>query len=58
MNVAQRLGAWRSGGFSEKNFNRRIALEPTTRLSYEALHTPLRQAAVSTSCSCPPVEVV
>src|SRR5690554_7725755 len=28
-------------------FNRRTALEPTTKLSYEALHPPLRQTAVS-----------
>ena len=27
-------------------FNRRTALEPTTKLSYEALHPPLRQTAV------------
>ncbi len=32
-------------------FNRRTALEPTTKLSYEVLNPPLRQTAVSTSCS-------
>jgi len=37
----------RSGGFLAQKFNRRTALEPTTKLSYEALHPPLRQAAVS-----------
>ena len=50
-NWLQRLAAWRSGGFLAQKFNRRTALEPTTKLSYEALHPPLRQTAVSTSCS-------
>ena len=44
--------AWRSGGFSAQKFNRRTALEPTTKLSYEALHPPLRQTAVQAT---PPV---
>jgi hypothetical protein len=43
---AQRLVAWRSGGFLAQKFNRRTALEPTTKLSYEAIHPPLRQTAV------------
>ncbi|GAB4350222.1 MAG: hypothetical protein OHK0038_28610 [Flammeovirgaceae bacterium] len=38
--------AWRSGGFLAQKFNRRTALETTTKLSYEALHPPLRQTAV------------
>ena len=45
-NWLQRLAAWRSGGFLAQKFNRRTALEPTTKLSYEALHPPLRQTAV------------
>lgn len=32
--------------FLAQKFNRRTALEPTTKLSYEALHPPLRQTAV------------
>jgi hypothetical protein len=32
-------------------FNRRTALEPITKLSYEALHPPLRQTAVGCWCS-------
>ena len=40
---------WRSGGFLAQMFNRRTALEPTTKLSYEVLHPPLRQTAVSSS---------
>src|SRR5690606_26710134 len=44
---AQRFAAWRSGEFLAQKFNRRTALEPTTKLSYEALHPPLRQTAVS-----------
>ena len=47
---SQRFAAWRSGGFLAQKFNRRTALEPTTKLSYEALHPPLRQTAVSGSC--------
>jgi hypothetical protein len=43
----QRFAAWRSGGFLAQKFNRRTELEPTTKLSYKALHTPLRQTAVS-----------
>jgi hypothetical protein len=43
----QRLAVWRSGEFLAQKFNRRTALEPTTKLSYEALHPPLRQTAVS-----------
>ena len=42
----QRFAAWRSGGFLAQEFNRRTALESTTKLSYEALHPPLRQTAV------------
>jgi len=42
----QRFAAWRSGGFLAQKFNRRTALEPTTKLSYEALNPPLRQTAV------------
>ena len=45
----QRFAAWRSGGFLAQKFNRRTALEPNTKLSYEALHTPLRQTDVSRS---------
>jgi hypothetical protein len=41
------FAAWRSGGFLAQKFNRRTALEPTTKLSYEALHPPLHQTAVS-----------
>jgi len=48
----QRFAAWRSGGFLAKKFNRRTALELTTKLSYEALNPPLRQTAVS---CCPSV---
>jgi hypothetical protein len=33
--------AWRSGGFLAQKFKGRTALEPTTKLSYEALHPPL-----------------
>jgi len=44
--VAQRFAAWRSGGFLVQRFNRRTALEPTTKLSYEALNQPLCQTAV------------
>jgi hypothetical protein len=47
---AQRFGAWRSGGFLAQKFNRRTALEPTTKLSYEALNPPLRQTAVGNWC--------
>jgi len=43
----QRFAAWRSGGFLAQMFNRRTALEPTTKLSYEAPNPPLRQTAVS-----------
>ena len=43
------LSAWRSGGFLAQKFNRSTALEPTTKLSYEALNPPLRQTAVSGS---------
>jgi hypothetical protein len=47
----QRFAAWRSGGFLAQKFNRRTTLEPTTKLSYEALHPPLRQTAVTCWCS-------
>lgn len=46
MTVLLRFAAWRSGGFLAQKFNRRTALEPTTKLSYEALNPPLRQTAV------------
>ncbi len=48
------FAAWRSGGFLAQKFNRRTTHEPTTKPSYEALHPPLRQAAVSCWRSCPP----
>jgi hypothetical protein len=47
-----RFRAWRSGGFLAQKFNRRTALEPTTKLSYEALNPPLRQTAVIGWRSC------
>ena len=50
-NYRQRFAAWRSGGFLAQKFNRRAALEPTTKLSYEAQHPPLRQTAVRHSSS-------
>jgi len=50
---AQRLAAWRSGGFLAQKFIRRTALEPTTKLSYEAMNPPLRQTAVTGWRSCP-----
>jgi hypothetical protein len=46
-NDRQRFAAWRSGGFLAQKFIRRTALEPTTKLSYEALNPPLRQTAVT-----------
>ncbi len=53
--------AWCSGGFLAQKFNRRTALEPTTKLSYEALHPPLRQTAVSSRpsvlCPCKPLSL-
>lgn len=57
LNGVQRFAAWRSGGFLAQKFNRRTALEPTTKLSYEALNPPLRQTAVRCcpsflSCCC------
>jgi hypothetical protein len=51
-NCYQRFAAWRSGGFLAQKFNRRTTLEPTTKLSYEALHPPLRQTAVVCCPSC------
>jgi hypothetical protein len=42
----QRFADLRWAGFSAQKFNRRTALEPTTKLSYEALNPPLRQTAV------------
>src|SRR5690554_3095003 len=50
----ERFAAWRSGGFLAQKFNRRTALEPTTKLSYEALNPPLRQTAVTGWRSCCP----
>jgi hypothetical protein len=44
-----RFAAWRSGGFLAQKFNRRTALEPTTKLSNEAPHPPFRQTAVMRS---------
>src|SRR5690606_25621466 len=45
-----------------QKFNRRTTLEPTTKLSYEALHPPLRQTAVTGWCSvvrpCKPLSIV
>jgi len=38
-------------GFLAQKFNRRTALEPTTKLSYEALRPPLPQTAVTGWCS-------
>ena len=43
----QRFAALRSGGFLAQKFNRRTALEPTTKLSNEAQHPPLRKTAVT-----------
>jgi hypothetical protein len=61
-NEPQRFAAWRSGGFLAQKFNRRTALEPTTKLSYEALHPPLRQTAVGCWCSvvrvCKPMSLL
>ena len=51
----QRFAALRSGGFLAQKFNRRTALEPTTKLSYEELHPPLRKTAV---VCCPSVFIV
>ena len=48
-NEAQRFEAWRSGGFLAQKFNRSTALDPTTKLSYEAQNPPLRQTAVTGS---------
>jgi hypothetical protein len=39
----------RSGGFLAQKFNRRTELELSSKLSFEALHPPLRKTAVSTS---------
>jgi hypothetical protein len=56
------LAAWRSGGFLAQKFNRRTALEPTTKLSYEELNPPLRQTAVSSRpsvvCPCKPLSLL
>jgi hypothetical protein len=46
---AQRFSALRSGGISAQKFNRRTALEPTTKLLGEALNPPLRKTDVSGS---------
>ncbi|MFM7858323.1 MAG: hypothetical protein ACKO96_41995, partial [Flammeovirgaceae bacterium] len=35
------------GGLLAQKFNQRTAPEPTTKLSYEGLHPPLRQTAVT-----------
>jgi len=40
------FGLGEGGGFLAQKFNRRTTLEPTTKLSYEALNPPLRQTAV------------
>jgi len=57
-----RFAAWRSGGFLAQMFNRSTALEPTTKLSYEALSPPLRQTAVGCWCSvfrvCKPLSLL
>src|SRR5690606_25162172 len=42
----QRFGYCRRRGILALKFNRRTALELTTKLSYEALHPPLCQTAV------------
>ncbi len=42
----QRFMSLRNGGYLEQKFNRRTALEPTTRLAFEALYPPLHQTAV------------
>jgi hypothetical protein len=47
-----RLAAWRSGGFLAQKFNRRTALEPTTKLSYEALNCQFIAGAVIGWRSC------
>ncbi len=57
-NLDERFAAWRSGGFLAQMFNRRTALEPTAKLSYEALHPPLRQTAVTCWASCLSVMVL
>jgi hypothetical protein len=36
----------RNGGYLEQKFNRRTALDPTTKLAYEALHQLLHKTAV------------
>jgi hypothetical protein len=46
-----RFAATRRWRFLARKFNRRTVLEPTTKLSYEALHQPLRQTAVSSRFS-------
>jgi hypothetical protein len=43
------------GGFAAQMFNRRTALEPTTKLSYKALNPLLRQAATVRLSFCQPV---
>jgi len=48
--------------FLVQKFNRRTALEPTIKLSYEALHPPLRQTAViswpSVHRPCKPLSIL
>jgi hypothetical protein len=46
---ANGFGLGEGGGFLAQKFNRRTALDPTTKLSYVAQHPPLRQTAVSRS---------
>ena len=46
------FGLGEGGGFLAQMFIRRTALEPSTKLSYEALNPPLRQTAVIGWRSC------
>jgi|GEM_PF-3790625 len=51
-----RFGGLTQGGFLAQKFNRRTIVEPITKLSYEALLPPLRQAAVTCRFSfCRPI---
>lgn len=44
---AKGLGLGEGGGLLAQKFNRSTELEPTSKLSYEALNQPLRQTAVT-----------
>ncbi|MBK8442861.1 MAG: hypothetical protein IPL35_05345 [Sphingobacteriales bacterium] len=50
--AANGFGLAEVGEIEVQMFKRRTALEPTTKLSYEALNPPLRQTAVSSCPSC------